>query len=177
MGQILLDVAGYMPSHLVLVSRHVCDRGGRACRGVASMLDDLERVDRVTVLLPLGRASASPCMATSDVSCVKGPYDPTPGWRILRVDVPDRSYAGATAIRLARRLRMNVIVPGMHRTVMIGETSGSRGDRQTLWGLEMTSVKGKRASFVVIGPDGTKPRIVYSDTDDHARNIARRRAA
>jgi hypothetical protein len=177
MRRILLDVAGYMPNRLVLVSRHVCDRAGRACRGVASTLDNLEGIDRVTVLLPPGRTGAAPCMATSDLSWSEGPYDPAPGWRILRVDVPDRSYAGATAIRLARRLRMNVIVPGMHRTVMIGETSGVRGERQSLWGLEMTSAKGGRASFVVIGPDGTKPRIVYSDADSHVCNIARRRTA
>lgn len=179
MRRILRDVADYKPGHLVLVSRHICDRSARSCLAVASALDNLRGFGRVTVLLPPGRATTSNCMATSDLDCAEGPYDPAPGWRILGVDVPDRSYAGATAIRLARRLRTNVIVPGMHRTVVIGETSGAHGDRRTLWGLEMSSARAKRAGFVVIGPDGTaKPRIVFADADDPMRNVMwSRRAA
>lgn len=135
-------------------------------------------VGRLTLLLPPGRIDASSCLARFDLIHAEGPYDPTPTWRILRVDVPDLSYAGATAIRMARRLNMNVIVPGMHRTVLIGETSGVLGSRRTLWGLEMGSAKGKQASFVVIGPDDTvKPQIVFVDTDDRMRSVPRRWAA
>lgn len=92
--------------------------------------------------------------------------------------MPDLSYAGATAIRMARRLNMNVIVPGMRRTVLIGETSGVLGSRRTLWGLEMGSAKGKQASFVVVGPDDTvKPQIVLVEMDDQMRSVPRRWAA
>ncbi len=178
MRRILRDVASYSPGHLVLLSRHACDRAGKKCLDVANSMDNLGSVSHVTVLPLAGRASASNCLAKFDLIGADESYDPTPAWRILQVDVPDRSYAGATAIRLARQLQMNVIVPGMHRTVVIGETSGGPGARRTVWGLEMSSAEGKRAGFIVIGADGTaKPRIVYADADDRMRNITRRSAA
>ena len=194
MSRIFRDAAAYKPDHLILVTGHACDREGRRCRGLARVIDDLKAGDfsRVTIQAPPHDqcSSMDVCparMAASRFGCVEGPYEPLPGWLIVRADEPDSSYAGATAIRLARQLRVNVIVSGMPNAVMIGETSGADGQRQTLWGLEIGSAsvkarsggaRGKRVGFGVLVGDGTMaPRVVQPDAAGYPNQRPRRYAA
>lgn len=182
MSRVSHDVAGRAPDNLILVSNHVCEREKGKCPGLVAVVGSVKCP--VTVHLPPGRTGGPRrCLeqvATQGVRCVEGPYEPIPGWRILRVDVADSSYAGATAIRLARRLDVNVIVPGMQRTVMIGETWGAVDQRRTLWGLEIGCANGvgKRAGFVVIARDAAaRPRIVHLETTTRKRDSGGRKAA
>lgn len=190
MGRILRDAAAYKPDHLILVTGHACDGEGRTCRGLAKVIDVLKAGDfsRVTIQVP-SRDECSPmdvCLASGFV-CVEGPYEPLPGWLVVRADEPDNSYAGATAIRLARRLRVNVIVSGMPDAVMIGETFGAAGQRQTRWGIEIGSAsvkarsggaRGKRVGFGVLVGGGTMaPRVVPSGVTSDPNRRTRRYAA
>jgi hypothetical protein len=157
-------------------------------------MDDLKAGDfsRVTVQatrrdqgLPMDRCPAR--LAASGLDYVDGPYEPLPGWLSVRAEEPDDSYAGATAIRLARQLRVNVIVSGMPDAVMIGETSGADEQRQTIWGLEIGSAsvkarsrgaRGKRIGFgVLVGGSATAPRVVQSGAAGHPNRRTRRDTA
>lgn len=175
-SRVVREAAAFRPDHLVLVTGHVCDWGSRRCRVLAGVIADLKVGDfrRVTVQaapqgdrLPLEGCPAR--QAAAKFTYVEDSYEPLPGWRVARVAEPDDAYAGATAIRLARRLDVSVVVSGMPDSVMIGETFGHEGRRRTLWGIEIgagvtkarsAGARRGRAGFGVLMSGATRPRVV-----------------
>jgi hypothetical protein len=89
------------------------------------------------------------------VEHVDGLYEPAPGWTSIHLSNPCMApYAGATAIKMARDLRRNVVVAGMRTSALIGERVNSNRDDRTVWGCEISGVGTKQIGVAILAEEG-----------------------